>query len=935
MAGIAAGHDLFGIDGFDGLAPGAQLLGLKIANDTRGGVSVTGSMVRAMEYAAAFAARRRLPLVLNLSFGIGNEDGQALPVIDSIIDAFALAHPDVVFVISAGNDGPGVSTIGFPGSAAFALSACALFPGVFAQAPTATGAAADDVLGWWSARGGVFQKPDVCVPGVAFSNVPQWQTGEEVSGGTSMAAPQLAGIAALLQSALRAEEVPGDAAAIAMALRSTATPIAGATTVDAGAGVPDVRAAWRWLRGGHRAGRFTVRSAADGGNAGLSAAYRRSGLLPGDTLQRFTVASEAGQPFARLLLRSDAAWLRVPPAVEFAGVPITVPVVYDARTLQTPGLYVGTAWARPATDTLAGAAFGLTSSIVVPHALDRPLRTREYVPKGRSARFFLDVPAGAGGLSVRASVTDEEQVVSLYLFEPTGRPQRDEATAEIGGQLPATGALLVRAEDLVSGVYEAVLVASPTRGVTVDFEAQVSPVRLAMTGTGGIDVTNRSEAPVDLSAAIRTIGGGRRFRMHGGPDGRRPRALGDPVMGAEAGDRGRVPHVALAAGNGRRGLGMGFERLSRGGESAQLRRWPAADHRGSRHPPTAGPRGDAGFRAAGCPHGVGSRRHPDLPPRGRDVARDRDNDPVPASRRRFHAAAVGPGFAGLASVRTRRVDGGPGGRRRCPAYRPPGTHPAPNGHALTGPARTVRVASGQGFWGDWLEAPVRQVEGGPIDYLMMDYLAEVTMSIMQKQRSRDPSRGYASDFVPLMERILPTIVERGIRVTANAGGVNPQACAEAVVTVARKLGLAGRMRVGIVAGDDIMDRLDELIERGHALANMDTGEPLARRAGARPLGQCVPWRRPHRRSPWKGRQRGDHRSCHRHRPHLGPADPRVRVDRRRLGPARGRHCGRPHHRVWGAVFRRELSGRLGERSPGSRIRATRSSRPRKTARSWC
>lgn len=141
--------------------------------------------------------------------------------------------------------------------------------------------------------------------------------------------------------------------------------------------------------------------------------------------------------------------------------------------------------------------------------------------------------------------------------------------------------------------------------------------------------------------------------------------------------------------------------------------------------------------------------------------------------------------------------------------------------------RTVRIASGQGFWGDWPEAPVRQVEGGPIDYLMMDYLAEVTMSIMQKQRSRDPSRGYASDFVPLMERILPTIVERGIRVTANAGGVNPQACAEAVMAVARKLGLAGRVRVGIVTGDDILDRLDDLIGRGHPLANMDTGEPLS------------------------------------------------------------------------------------------------------------
>src|SRR5439155_938578 len=81
---------------------------------------------------------------------------------------------------------------------------------------------------------------------------------------------------------------------------------------------------------------------------------------------------------------------------------------------------------------------------------------------------------------------------------------------------------------------------------------------------------------------------------------------------------------------------------------------------------------------------------------------------------------------------------------------------------------TVRVAGGQGFWGDWLEAPYRQVTGGPVDYLMMDYLAEVTMSILQKQKSRDPARGYASDFITQMERILPTVLERGIKVTANA-----------------------------------------------------------------------------------------------------------------------------------------------------------------------
>lgn len=142
-------------------------------------------------------------------------------------------------------------------------------------------------------------------------------------------------------------------------------------------------------------------------------------------------------------------------------------------------------------------------------------------------------------------------------------------------------------------------------------------------------------------------------------------------------------------------------------------------------------------------------------------------------------------------------------------------------------SRIVRVAAGQGFWGDWLEAPVRQVQDGPIDYLMMDYLAEVTMSIMQKQRSRDPKMGYARDFIPLMERILPDVVGKGIRVVTNAGGVNPRGCAEAVLEAARRLGLQGKVRVGLVTGDDILDRLDGLLAVGHPLTDLDTGRALS------------------------------------------------------------------------------------------------------------
>lgn len=140
---------------------------------------------------------------------------------------------------------------------------------------------------------------------------------------------------------------------------------------------------------------------------------------------------------------------------------------------------------------------------------------------------------------------------------------------------------------------------------------------------------------------------------------------------------------------------------------------------------------------------------------------------------------------------------------------------------------TIRIACGQGFWGDRLDAPIEQVRRGPIDYLMLDYLAEVTMSIMQKQRSRDPSQGYARDFVPLLQEIFPDIVERDIRVLSNAGGVNIEACREGLTEAAREAGVSGRVKIGTVVGDDMLDRLPELIDDGHALVNMDDGRPLS------------------------------------------------------------------------------------------------------------
>ncbi len=138
----------------------------------------------------------------------------------------------------------------------------------------------------------------------------------------------------------------------------------------------------------------------------------------------------------------------------------------------------------------------------------------------------------------------------------------------------------------------------------------------------------------------------------------------------------------------------------------------------------------------------------------------------------------------------------------------------------------IRIASGQGYWGDWQEAPLLQVSSGPIDYLVMDYLAEIPMSILHKQTTRNPELGYAKDFVPLMKNLLPDLVEKNITVIANAGGVNPIACVKVIREIADNMGYKD-LKIAAVYGDEITDQLDSLIKKGYPLKNMDTGVDLS------------------------------------------------------------------------------------------------------------
>lgn len=152
-----------------------------------------------------------------------------------------------------------------------------------------------------------------------------------------------------------------------------------------------------------------------------------------------------------------------------------------------------------------------------------------------------------------------------------------------------------------------------------------------------------------------------------------------------------------------------------------------------------------------------------------------------------------------------------------------GNHP----DGLTRPMKTIRIGNGCGFWGDNLDAPLRLARDGQLDYLTLEYLAELTMSILALLRQRDPTAGYATDFIDVLSRIAPILREQpNLKIVTNAGGMNPVACAQAARVVLGKHGLTHRV-VEAVAGDDLLPRLDELIAGGHEFRHLDTGESLA------------------------------------------------------------------------------------------------------------
>lgn len=137
--------------------------------------------------------------------------------------------------------------------------------------------------------------------------------------------------------------------------------------------------------------------------------------------------------------------------------------------------------------------------------------------------------------------------------------------------------------------------------------------------------------------------------------------------------------------------------------------------------------------------------------------------------------------------------------------------------------KIVRLGAGSGFWGDAMDPAMELLEHGSLDYLCFDFLAELTMALLQRQKLKNPQGGYVPDAVTYMNSMLAMARDRGTRLISNGGGVNPRAAAERVAEGARAAGLQGT-RIALVEGDDLLSKLDSLISQGVPLSNMDTGE---------------------------------------------------------------------------------------------------------------
>jgi len=555
-AGIAAGFGIEGKHGFDGIAPGARVMSLKIGhNALSGGATTRGSMIEAVRFASRWARERETPVVINLSYGVGSETEGAADI-DKLLDDELAKNPRLAVATSAGNEGPGLSSVGTPAAATLVWASAAMLTEGQARTLFAGNSKGRKVFAF-SSRGGELDKPDGLAPGTAWSTVPPFMTSSVMSG-TSMASPQAAGVHALLASAALAERLPWTNGLAHRALTTGARPIAGFSSLEQGAGLMDVGAAWQaYTKEAREAGaavvagwRVSTPLPHAPGRTG-SASYWRVGRHLPEPSEAITFRVEPilytnVAHIDTLTLAPDVGWLtvdRTTLALRGATAAEVVVRLDASRLAGKAGVHVG----RVRATTRGVHAFDLPVVVLVPEAL-RADWTQSFgsrLAPGDVARVLLQVPPGATSVSVSMSVKGKGGAAWLLPFDPEGH--HVELWEHQASGDDETVATFVRSgADLVPGTWELALYAPyKNRGaldvaLDVAFRALDAPSALTYdiapggAATAELTLTNRLDAPFRGKAEVRVVGLTRTKSIEvKGATTTLPLVLGDGVGSAE------------------------------------------------------------------------------------------------------------------------------------------------------------------------------------------------------------------------------------------------------------------------------------------------------------------------------------------------------------------------------------------------------------------
>lgn len=539
VAGIAGGHRIDGQTGFNGVAPGAEMIALKFADNTRDGVTVSGSMKRAYEYVIKVAQERGKPVIANMSFGIGSElEGRS--VMDMWLDSLLDAHPEVTVCISAGNDGPGLSNIGLPGSARTVITSGAALPAETGR--DLYGVKMAEAHIWdFSSRGAELAKPDIVSPGTAISTVPDYVLGDRYNG-TSMSSPYTTGCCAILLSGMLQQFSSYQPIAydVKRALQLSARHISGASIIDEGGGMINVVKAFEylsdWQKKNTHPHEYKISVSVPNSIGKGTAAFYRNGIFPKNSERTvFTVTPVehlGGKVREKILsfnaydLKSSASWLEpVQSTIYHRGEGgLQVNVNYDPKQLQKPGVYCGKILGYP--KGMANSAipeFELWNTVVIPHYLSpENSYTSEIhdikVKSGTLQREFFMIPAGAKGVKVSLNSRDLNSNADAVIINNDGRTFSSLRIKPTDDDEPASR--VISGEELVAGVWEIVIkrglgsddekesvVDLKVEAFPLEVRQQIIPSKMNGISAARVEITNTSVANLQVDRIVSEIRG--------------------------------------------------------------------------------------------------------------------------------------------------------------------------------------------------------------------------------------------------------------------------------------------------------------------------------------------------------------------------------------------------------------------------------------------